>query len=246
MGEISGNTKQNNGESVDSKERKKKLPDERRYELILLGILTLLTLVMGFTPLGYIHSGIIIITFMSIPVTVAATLLRPRDSLFIGGIFGITSFIQAAARTGTLTSDLFQLDPVITFILCVVPRLLVGLLGGLIFRYINEVDKTDFISYAMTSLAVPVMNTLFFTTTLYVMVNIIVYIDPDGASRGLPPDFAASFAGVGSSVSDNIITFFVDAMGQQAILEAAVCFVLGTVITKGIALILNKRKKISD
>ncbi len=215
-------------------------PKEKRRELIILVILSVVTLVMAFTPLGYIHSGLIIITFMSVPVTVAATVLRPRDAVIIGTIFGITSFIQAIWGTNTLTGALFRLNPALTFFLCVVPRIFVGLFGGLIFRYINDVDKTDFISYIITSLVVPVMNTLLFTTTLYVMVNVVVYINPEGAGSSLPPDFSSAFIGAVSNASNNIVSFFINTMGAQAILEAVICCVAGTVISKLLSVVLKK------
>lgn len=226
-----------NDEEVSLKEINGK---EKLYEIIALCILSAITLVMGFTPLGYIHGGLIIITFMSVPVTVAATLLRPRDAAVIGTIFGITSFVQAILGTSTLTGALFRLNPALTLFLCVVPRIFVGLFGGLIFKYINEVDKTDFISYIVASLVVPMMNTLLFTTTLYVMVNIIVYINPEGAGSSLPPDFSSAFLGTVSDASNNIISFFVDTMGAQAILEAIICCVFGTTISKVLSVILKK------
>ncbi len=213
------------------------------HEMIGLAILSAVTLVMGFTPLGYVHDGLIIITFMSVPVTVASVFLKPRDAAIIGALFGITSFVQAIFGTSTLTGALFRLNPVLTFSLCVVPRIVVGLLGGLIFRYINDVDRTDFISYIVISLIVPIMNTLLFTTTLYVMTNVIIYINPEAAGSNLPPDFSAAFVGV---MNNNVLSFLINTMGLQAILEAVVCCILGTVIAKVLSVILKKVKNTSS
>ena len=213
---------------------------ERLFELSALAILVAVTVVMGFTPLGYVHQGLIIITFMSIPVTVAATILKPRDAVLIGAIFGITSFVQAIIGTSTLTGAIFRLNPVLAFLLCVVPRIFVGLFGGLIFKCISDVDKTNFISYAVTALAVPVMNTVLFTTTLYVMVNAVVYINPEGAGSSLPPDFYAAFVGAADSASNNVIAFFINTMGAQAVFEAVICCVVGTAVTKTLSVILKK------
>ena len=214
--------------------------NEKLREFLSLVTLSVITLVMGFTPLGYINEGLIIITFMSIPVIISAAILRPRDAMVIGMVFGITSFIQAIWGTNTLTGALFRISPIWTFFLCVAPRVLVGLFGGLIFKYIHDVDRTNILSYVITSLAVPIMNTLLFTTTLYVMVNVIIYVNPEGAAVNLPTVFSSAFVGVAGNASSNIIFFFVNTMGTQAILEAVVCCVLGTIITKVLSVIFER------
>ena len=68
---------------------------ESIYELAALGLLTAICFIMAFTPLGFIPIGVLTVTFMTIPVIVSATVLKPRDAAVIGGIFGITSFIKA-------------------------------------------------------------------------------------------------------------------------------------------------------
>ncbi len=214
---------------------------EKTRKLAILGLLAAITIIMGFTPIGYIPVGALKITFMTLPVIVAAAILDPADAAIVGGMFGLTSFIQAATGMSALTGALFQLNPVLTFLLCVVPRVLEGLLGGLIFKGLSKIDKTKFISYVVTSLSVPVLNTILFMSALYAEVKIIAA--SNSSTAGLSEDMAATFTGIADKAAGDVILFFGAMIGVNAIVEAAVCFVVGTAITKALAAALGKKKR---
>ncbi len=200
---------------------------ESIFELAALGLLTAICFIMCFTPIGYIKTPVLSITLMTVPVIISATVLNPRDSAIIGGIFGITSFIQAVSGLSALTGALFQLNPFFTFILCVVPRVLEGWLGGLIFQGVKKIDKTNFISYAAGSLSVPLLNTLLFMSTLFLLFYHSEPIQNIAAAKG----------------ADNVLGLFVAMVGVQALIEAGICFVLGTAVSKALAVALKKIKK---
>lgn len=196
------------------------------FRLAFLGLLTAIMFIMAFTPLGYLKTGFLSITFMTIPVIIAAVLLTPLDAAFVGGIFGLTSFIQAVSGASALTGALFQLDPFLTAILCFVPRILEGLLGGLIFQGLRKIDKTKLISYAATSLSVPLMNTIFFMSALFLMFYNSEPIRNIAAAKGANDVFSLLFA----------------MAGVNAVLEAVICFIIGTAITKALAVAMKKAK----
>ena len=77
--------------------------NEKVLNLTILGLLTAIMIIMTFTPLGYLKMPGLSITFMTIPVIVAAAILTPKDSAIIGGVFGLTSFIQAVTGMSALT-----------------------------------------------------------------------------------------------------------------------------------------------
>ena len=196
------------------------------FRLAFLGLLTAIMFIMAFTPLGYLKTPVLSITFMTVPVIIAAVLLSPVDSAIVGGIFGLTSFIQAVSGASALTGALFQLNSWLTAILCFVPRILEGWLGGLVFRALRKIDKTKLISYAVTSLAVPLMNTLFFMSTLF-----LLFYNTD-IIKGIAEKNGA----------DNIFALFFAMAGVNAVLEAVICFVIGTAITKALAVVAGKAK----
>ena len=195
--------------SEQKKEIKNKSPQNARnarsesiYELSALGLLTAICFIMCFTPIGYIKTPVLSITLMTVPVIISATVLKPRDSAIIGGIFGITSFIQAVSGMSALTGALFQLNPFFTFILCVVPRVLEGWLGGLIFQGVKKIDKTNFISYAVGSLSVPLLNTLLFMSTLFILFYNSAPIQNIASDKG----------------ADNVFALFTAMVGVQALI----------------------------
>ncbi len=200
---------------------------ESIYELVALGLLTAICFIMCFTPIGYIKTPFLSVTLMTIPVIISATVLRPRDAAIIGGVFGLTSFIQAISGMSALTGALFQLNPFFTFVLCVVPRVLEGWLGGLIFRGVEKIDKTKFLSYAVGSLSVPLLNTLLFMSTLFLFFYNSEPIQNIAADKG----------------ANNVLALFTAMVGVQALIEAGICFVLGTAISKALAVALKRVKK---
>lgn len=105
----------------------------RTQQMVQLAILVAIMLIFAYTPLGYLKVGAIEITFMVLPVAIGAILLGPICGAILGGLFGLTSFIQCfgASPFGAL---LLSLNPITTFITCMVPRILCGWLSGLIFQ----------------------------------------------------------------------------------------------------------------
>ena len=205
---------------------KKNRRSDAVFRLAFLGFLTAVMFIMAFTPLGYLKTGFLSITFMTIPVIIAAVVLTPLDAAVVGGIFGLTSFIQAVTGASLLTNALFQVNPLFTIILCFVPRVLEGLLGGLLFRAISRFDKTKLISYAAVSLAVPLMNTLFFMSTLFLLFYNSEPIRKIAESKG----------------AEDVFTLLFAMAGINAVLEAVICFIIGTAITKALSVLIKKTK----
>lgn len=98
-----------------------------------LALLLAVLLVMAFTPLGYLNIGPLSVTFLVIPVVVGAVVLGGRAGLALGLAFGITSFVQCFGISAFGVA-LMGIDPLATALICIVPRVLVGLFSRLIFR----------------------------------------------------------------------------------------------------------------
>lgn len=229
--------------NVDGRVSKSEQNMSRTLRLTILGFLTAIIFLMSFTPLGYLPVGPLKLTFLTLPVIVAATILSPADAAIIGGMFGLTSFIQAFTGMSVMTGALFQLNPFLTFLLCVVPRVLEGLLGGLIFQGLKKVDKSQVVSYLVTSLSVPVLNTLLFMSALYAEIKIIDALNTSVA--GLDESFLNSFNNISGAAGGSVIAFFLALVGTQALVEAGVCFVLGSAVSKALALALKRLGKSS-
>ena len=93
---------------------------QKLVRLVLTALLTALIIVMAFTPLGYLKSGAIEITFIPVPIVIGAVLLGPAGGAFLGAVFGITSFIQCFGMS-TFGVALFSVSPLRTAIVCISP-----------------------------------------------------------------------------------------------------------------------------
>ena len=134
--------------------------------MVELAAMIAIIIIMAFTPLGYIKLPGLTITFLTIPVAVGAIILGPVGGLICGLTFGLTSLYQAVTGGSVFTFALFNLNPVFTIILTIVPRTLEGLLTGLIFKALHNIKSVQKISYYVASLCCPLLNTLLFMSTL--------------------------------------------------------------------------------
>ena len=92
-------------------------------------VLAAIVVLMAFTPIGYLRLGAVETTFIMIPVAVGAIALGEKSGAFLGLVFGISSFIQCFGIS-PFGAALLQINPIFTFIMCLVPRILMGYLCG--------------------------------------------------------------------------------------------------------------------
>ena len=125
------------------------------------GILIAIMLIMDITKIGYLKFGLIEITIMMIPVVIGAIMCGPAIGGLLGGIFGLTSLMQCFGQSAFGTF-LMGINPLLTVIVCLLPRILVGVFSGLIFKAIYKIDKTKIVSFAVATLSGALLNTLMF------------------------------------------------------------------------------------
>lgn len=138
----------------------------RRRKTLLLtqnAILTALIVLMAFTPIGYLPLGPVKMTFIMVPVAVGAITLGEKAGAFLGLVFGITSFAQCFGLD-LFGTTLLGINPIYTFIMCIIPRVLMGYLCGVIYKVVARKKKKFAVVFA--SFMTPVLNTVFFMTLL--------------------------------------------------------------------------------
>jgi len=187
--------------------------------MVQTAILSAIIIIMTFTPIGYLKVGVIDITFMMIPVVIGAVIVGPACGAFLGGVFGITSFLQCFGISPFGTT-LLGINPIFTFIMCMVPRILMGLFVGLIFKALSKIDKTKIWSFAVASLSGAVINTI-----LFVVGALILFFGTSEYIQGFGKNLLA--------ILSVLITI-------NAVIEAAVCMVAGTAITKALSKTMKK------
>lgn len=140
------------------------------HKMVLAAVLVAVLQILYMTPLVNIKFGILEITFMTIPVAIGAVLLGPWYGAFLGGVFGLNSLLQCLGFWGgSLTgAALWLINPILTIVTCMIPRILTGFLTGIIFRFVARFDKSKFISIVVACISTPVLNTFLFLSTMWI------------------------------------------------------------------------------
>ncbi len=185
-----------------------------------LALMSAIIFLMAFTPLGYFRTPGLSITFLTVPVAVGAIILGPEGGAVCGLVFGITSLIQCFMG-GSFGSMLLSINPLGTAFTCIVPRVLEGLLCGLVFRWIKRVSKNS--AYFAASLACPLLNTVFFMSAVVLIFYHTEYI------QGLVQTLGVT----------NPLMFVVAFVGVQGMIEAVVCFLIASAVSRALGAALK-------
>ena len=182
---------------------KEKRFDTRR--MVLLAMLSGVLLMMSFTPLGYLNIGPLAISLNMIPVAIGAVALGPGGGAFLGAVFGITSCLQCVGIGGTslMGVALFEINPVLTIIQRLVPRVLAGLLTGIIY---GGLGKLHF-KYApyVAGFCAALLNTVLFMTALVLLFGNTQYLQDMMAGKNVLL-FIVTFVGVNALVEMFAVT----------------------------------------
>lgn len=188
-------------------------------EMTEMAMLTAVIVIMAFTPLGYLKTIGLEITFITIPVIIGAITMGPKAGAFLGGVFGLTSFIQCFGMSH-FGAVLLSINPIFTFIVCVLPRILMGLICALVFKAFKE-KGNDFVSYGVSSLVGALSNTVLFMSTLLLLFGSSDYI-------------------TGLRAGKNVIAFVVTFVGINGIIEALSCFIIAATVSKAVMKYISK------
>lgn len=184
-------------------------------ELTIMALMGGILILMGFTPLGYLNIGPLAITFNAIPVAISIMAMGVKGGIFAGSVFGFTSLMQAMGIMGVspLGALLFNISPLYSVILCLVPRILDGFIAGLI--YVKIKNKTPLFRGSLVGFLVAIFNTILFMSFLVILFGNTEYIQKLIAGR-------------------SIIVFIVATVGINALVEMFVSGVVTGLIGKAL------------
>lgn len=192
-----------------------------KKEIILLitrtAMLAAIMVLMDITGIGYIKTAGLEFTLMMIPMIIGAILMGPAAGAVLGGVFGMTSFLQCLGKS-TFGAALFAINPFYTFIVCVVTRIIAGCLCGVVFNGVLKCmhgNKKNMIPYAAAGISGAVLNTILFMGALMILFGRTEYI------RGFMGNM-------------NVMHFIIVFIGIQGLVEAVVSFICATVITRAL------------
>lgn len=191
-------------------------------QLVILGLLTALTMIFSFTPIGSIPVGPLVITLNVIPIALAAVAAGPIGGLVIGSVFGLLSFLQCfgigvPSGMGAILADI---NPFLAFVQRFVPRALDGFLVGLIFKGVSKLTNS-YVACAVTGFFSAFLNTALFMTALVVLYGNTEYVQ-------------------GLMGGKNILVFICTFVGINAVCE----MLAATIVTGAVGAALFKAKLI--
>lgn len=198
---------------------KKRIRGNTRY-MAELALMIAIIFIMAFTPLGYLRTPGLSITFLTVPVAVGAMILGPKGGAACGLAFGITSLMQCFGMSA-MGAMLLSINPFGTVVTCIVPRILEGLLCGLIFRGLRGKKKN--LAYFVGGFSCPILNTVLYMSSLVLFFYQTEYIQGFVETLGVT----------------NPLTFVIAFVGVQGAVEAAVCTVVGAAVTRALAAALK-------
>lgn len=178
--------------------------------LTRLAMLIAVMIVLDVTPLGYIKYGTIEITTMMIPVMIGAAILGPTGGAILGAFFGLTSFMQCLGipSISLFGSTLLSINPFYTFVLCMVPRIIMGVLSAYVFRWLSKIQPKGVLPYILSSLTAALTNTVLFTSLVIILF---------GSS-----DYISGFRG-----GMSLLAFVAAFVGINGLIEAVFCTIIG-------------------
>lgn len=193
------------------------------FRLTLYAMFTAIILLVTCLPLQTLGLEI---SLAMLPISVGAVLLGPSGGAILGGIYGIFSFLQCLGflKPSGLGIALYAIDPLYTAITCIIPRILCGLLAGLIFSALQKIDQTKLLRYTVSCLACPLLNTIFFMSSLMLFFGKTELIQGYMNQLGVYNPFL----------------FVLAFIGINGLVEAITCFVLGTAVSKALHLAVRK------
>ena len=191
--------------------------------LVQLAMLICIQLVMKAIGLGSVPVGPLYMSFLTLPIAVAAIIIGPAGGAITGAVFGLVSFKDALTGGSVMTSTLLGVSPIHTFILCVVTRTLMGFLTGVVYSLVKKFDHKRTWSLFVGSIAAPLLNTLLFMGYICLVFYHTDYV------QGLVNTLGVS----------NPFAFVVALVGTQGLIEAVLVGIIGGIVCKALSVYLR-------
>ncbi|MEG2038228.1 MAG: ECF transporter S component [Oscillospiraceae bacterium] len=154
----------------------KKTTQEKTKTLVQFSMMVAIEAIFCFTPLGSLPAfGPIVMTLAMLPVIVTAIVLGTKAGTLMGLIAGFFSFcvwtfmppspiafvFTPFYSVGAFSGNFWSL------VICFVPRMLVGLVTGLLFTMFKKAKANDFFCYSVSGFVGSMMNTLLVVAGIY-------------------------------------------------------------------------------
>jgi hypothetical protein len=197
----------------------------KSFDLVIMSVFIAIIIIQAIVPmLGYIPLGFMNATIIQVTVAIGAILLGARKGAFIGLVFGLTSLWK---NTFMPNPTSFVFSPFVeslggyhgdirSLIICLVPRILVGVVAALVFLYFNKIKKRK-LALVLAGALSSMTNTILVMGSIYLL-------------------FGNDYASATNKAFTSLPQIIIYIIGTQGVLEAIVsailCFGIGSVLLK--------------
>ena len=202
-------------------------------QLTRLAILVATIFLLANTPLGYISIGPIAATTVQIPVVIGAALMGPLSGAILGFFFGLSALIKVLTVPGAdpFATMVMQYSPFAYLFVCMVPRILMGLLSGLLADVLKKITDgrsneknrlgNSILHYGVTGFAGSMFNTIFYLGSLWLL-----------ASEVIATAYGVDVSAVGGIVMTTAVTAGIPEAIVSAIVVTTVCEALEVIFRR--------------
>ena len=184
---------------------------EKTRRLTGLALLTAIVVVLQIVA-SFIKFGPFSITLALAPIIIGAALYGPKAGAYLGGVFGVVVLIACVLGWDQGGSILWNANPFLTAVICLLKGILAGLCAGAIYHSISKDPLSPIVGAVAAGIVSPVVNTGLFCLCLTLLFH----------------DILVSWAG-GTDIVYYIIFVLT---GINFVLEMVINLVLSTVIVR--------------
>ena len=203
---------------------RKRTDSKATLRMAQLGILFALVIVLQ----SIASFGVINICLCLIPITLGAMLFGWKSGLALGTTFGVVAAFWGIVGKDVFTLYLFQANPVMTILICLVKGAACGVVPALLYKWLSGVDALgkgkSLIASIIASISAPIANTGVFALGCVIIM-----------------DDVTSVAGRLDLVAENFVTLlFVGLISFNFFIELAINTVFSPALSK-LTVILEKQ-----
>ena len=193
--------------------------------LTRLAILVAIIFLLSNTPLGYVSIGPIAATTVQIPVIIGAILLGPLSGAILGFFFGLSALIKVLTVPGAdaFATMVMQYSPFAYLFVCMVPRILMGWLSGLLAAAFKKLPRNQngakskllsnaIVHFSTTGFVGSMLNTVFYLGSLWLL-----------ASEVIATAYGTDLSAVGGIVMTTAVTAGIPEGIISAVVVSTVC-----------------------
>ncbi len=190
---------------------------EKTRRLTGLALMTAIVIVLQLVASALVRVGVFAPTLTLAPILIGAAIYGPKAGAYLGGVFGVVVTITCIIGWDAGGNALWNANPFLTALLCILKGVAAGLAAGLVYWAIagdGKSHRASLVGSIVAGIVSPVVNTGIFLLGLFFLF----------------PTFLEAWA---TSAGQTVLTYMIFTMvSVNFALELAINLVLSTVIVR--------------